>query len=101
MKQLINEPTRYAESGNVANLRDLLAVSNESMISDSGVLSSFCNIDHLPIFATLAIDTPSISRSTTKLWDYRRTDTEKHVKLFTDIDWDGCWIVTWTTQLTI
>ena len=57
MKQLIKEPTRYADTGDVANLRDLLAVSNESMISDSGLLSSFSNIDHLPIFATLTIDT--------------------------------------------
>lgn len=88
MKQLIKEPTRYAETGNVANLRDLLAVSNESMVSDSGLLSSFSNIDHLPIYATFTLATPSISRRTIQLWDYRRMDTDKLVRLLTDIDWD-------------
>ena len=32
LEQLIKEPTRYMESNNIANLRDLILVSNESMV---------------------------------------------------------------------
>ena len=32
LKQLINEPTRYMESNNTASLRDLILVSNVSMV---------------------------------------------------------------------
>ena len=88
LKQLIREPTRYADNGNIANLRDLLVVSNEFLVSNSGVLPCFSNLDHLPIFATLKLASPSIPRRTIQLWDYRRMDTDKLARLLTDTDWD-------------
>ena len=67
LKQLINQPTRYTVTGGVANLRDLIAVSNNDMICGSGILPPFSNIDHLPVFATLKINSPSISRQSVQL----------------------------------
>ena len=89
LKQLITEPTRYTPSSNgVANLRDLLIVSNDSMINGSGVLPCFSNIDHLPIYASLKIDRPPTLRYTKQLWDYRRMDPDKLTRLLMDTDWD-------------
>ena len=88
MKQLINEPTRYSDVNNTANLRDLLVVSNDNMISNSGVFPSFSKIDHLPIFATLKIAAPSTSRQTKQIWDYKHMDPDKLTRLLLDIDWD-------------
>ena len=88
LKQLINEPTRYTVAGGVANLRDIIAVSNNDMICDSGILPPFSNIDHLPVFATLKINSPSISRQSVQLWDYGHTDTHKLTRLLIDTNWD-------------
>ena len=88
MKQLINEPTRNSDVNNTANLRDLLVVSNDNMISNSGVFPSFSKIDHLPIFATLKIAAPSTSRQTKQIWDYKHMDPDKLTRLLLDIDWD-------------
>ena len=88
--QLINQPTRYSESSRTTNLRDLIFVSNELMIKSSGVLSSFSNIDHLPIFASLKIECPSSTPNhSAYLWDYRRMDADKLTRLLMDTDWDS------------
>ena len=88
LEQLINEPTRYIESSGIANLRDLILVSNMSMVESSGVLPPFSKIDHTPIFVALKIEAPSISTQTRQYWDYRQTDTEKLTRLLMDTDWD-------------
>ena len=88
LKQLISEPTRYTENNSVANLRDLLIVSNENMVNNSGILPSFSNIDHLPIFASLEISNTSATRQTTQIWDYRHMDADKLVRLLMNTDWD-------------
>ena len=88
LKQLIKEPTRYTSFNSVANLRDLLIVSDDSMINDSGVLPCFSNIDHLPIYASLKIDRPPTLRYTKQLWDYRHMDPDKLTRLLMDTDWD-------------
>ena len=89
LSQLINEPTRYTGSNGVANLRDLIIVSNNLSVHDSGVLPCFSNIDHLPIFVSLNINSPSISRQTKQLWDYRLMDPDKLIRLLMDTDWDS------------
>ena len=61
LEQLINEPTRHIESSGIANLRDLILVSNMLMVESSGVLPPFSKIDHTPIFVALRIEAPSIS----------------------------------------
>ena len=88
LKQLLTEPTRYNGASGVANLRDLISVSNESMVSGSGILPSFSNIDHLPIFVTLKIDSPSASRQTIQVWDYKHTNADRLTRLLLNTDWD-------------
>ena len=88
LKQLIREPLRYADNDNIANLRDLLVVSNGFLVNSSGVLPCFSSLDHLPIFAMFKLASPSIPRRTIQLWDYRRMDTDKLARLLTDTDWD-------------
>ena len=88
-EQLINQPTRYSDTSNTANLRDLIIVSNKSMVSNSGVFSPFSKIDHIPTFVSLLIEPPSISKQTIQIWDYGRTDVDKLTRLLMDIDWDN------------
>ena len=89
LKQLIYEPTRYTASNGVANLRDLLIVSNDSMVNTSGVLPCFSQIDHLPIFVTLKIESSPPLSYTKQLWDYRHIDPDKLTRLLMDTDWDS------------
>ena len=89
LKQLIYEPTRYTASNGVANLRDLLIVSNDSMVNTSGVLPCFSQIDHLPIFVTLKIESSPPLNYTKQLWDYRHMDPDKLTRLLMDTDWDS------------
>ena len=88
-EQLITQPTRYSEANNIANLRDLIIISNPSMTDSSGVLPPFSKIDHIPIFVSLDINTPSSSKSSKQLFDFRRTDIDKLVSLLMDTDWDS------------
>ena len=89
LKQLIYEPTRYTASNGVANLRDLLIVSNDSMVNTSGVLPCFSQIDYLPIFVTLKIESSPPLSYTKQLWDYRHMDPDKLTRLLMDTDWDS------------
>ena len=89
LKQLIYEPTRYTASNGVANLRDLLIFSNDSMVNTSGVLPCFSQIDHLPIFVTLKIESSPPLSYTKQLWDYRHMDPDKLTRLLMDTDWDS------------
>ena len=87
LEQLINEPTRYMDSNDTANLRDLVMVSNMSIVENSGVLPSFSKIDHIPVFVSLKIEPPSSSIQSTQYWDYQRTDTDKLTRLLMETDW--------------
>ena len=89
LKQLICEPTRYTDTNKIANLRDLVIVSNDDMVNKSGVLPSFSNIDHLPTFVSLKINRPSTIRQTTQIWDYKNMDPDKLTRRLMDTDWDG------------
>ena len=87
MQQLITEPTRL--SNNVANLRDLIIVSNPLIVKRSGIMSPFSKIDHFPVFLTLNVTPPSRTIETRQLWDYRRMDSDKLVRRILDTDWDS------------
>ena len=88
LNQLITTPTHYVESSGIANLRDLVLVSNVSTVFNSGVLPSFSKIDHIPIFVSFNIKAPSNSKQTIQFWDYRQTDTDKLTRLLMDTEWD-------------
>ena len=77
LEQLINQPTRYSPTSNAANLRDLIIISNTSMVSDSGVFPPFSKIDHVPTYVSLIIEPPSTSKQIIQIWDYGRTDVDK------------------------
>lgn len=63
MQQIITVPTRYSNN-NTANLRDLIVISNPSVVKESGVLPPFSKIDHIPTFVTLEIVPPRDRHST-------------------------------------
>ena len=70
-------------------MRDLIIISNQSMVLTSGVLPSFSKLDHLPIFASLKLDCPPTQPKAIQLWDYRNMDADKLTRLLLDTDWDG------------
>ena len=72
LKQLIHEPTRYTASNGVVNLRDLLIVSNDSMVNTSGGVPcfftnrsppNFCNTQNRK-FSSLELDQTAMGLST-------------------------------------
>ena len=72
LQQLIRQPTRISDT--CQNLRDLIFISNGSSILDSGTLSSFANLDHFPIYATIRVSLPPENTQTTHrhMWDYSK-----------------------------
>ena len=80
LTQLITQPTRI--ENDTHNLRDLFFTSNMDLIINSGLLSSFSSLDHLPIFTTLSIKTTSatnsISGSTETTEKWALTDLHKY-----------------------
>ena len=87
MKQLITEPTRI--SNTVANLRDLVIVSNADNVLDAGTLSSFSTIDHLPIFVTIKTEKTPRQLLYKSLWDYSRLNPELFTDLLMSTNWDA------------
>ena len=84
--QLIDEPTRPDSN----NLRDLLFVTDTDIITDSGVLSPFSQIDHYPIYAVMNIVKPSTcSRRVKCIWDYDRLDARLLTDTLLHTDWDS------------
>ena len=85
--QVIRQPTRITE--NAKNLRDLIFTTNRSIIKQSGTLSSFANLDHLPIFAVLELTTiiPDIDKPTLTIWDYNKMDVALMTRTLLDKDW--------------
>ena len=90
LNQIIDQPTRIAHNTN--NLRDLIFTSNSSIVQHSGVLSSFANLDHFPIYAELNFVSPSLTRDTeliTTIWDYQKMDAMLLTNMLLTIDWTG------------
>ena len=86
LNQLINEPTRLTNE--VANLRDLIFTSNADIIQHSGTLSSFANLDHLPIFVELdAVTVDNAEKPPIVVWEYRKMNIDLLTKILTDTDW--------------
>ena len=87
LTQVIHEPTRITEE--CANLRDLIFVSNNEIVKDSGTLSSFSRLDHFPVYVELCIDTFEPSTLTKTIWDYERTDSDLLIRNLQQTDWDS------------
>ena len=91
------------ETSEIANLRDLIVISNKLMVEDCGLLPPFSKIDHIPIYVSINIERPQTIRKTIQFWDYRQTDTDKLTRLLMETDWDrllDCDIDTATDNLT-
>ena len=86
LTQLIHEPTRISDT--TANLRDLILVQKPELIVDSGLLSPFSQIDHVPIFVSvrcpMVLDKPFVKT----LWNYREMNIDAFVNFLTNVDWD-------------
>ena len=87
LTQLITHPTRI--ENDVHNLRDLFFTSNTDIIKDSGVLSSFSTLDHLPIYTTLHARCKLLDeRHITEYWDYKNMNTDGLTQQLLHTDWD-------------
>ena len=88
LKQLIIEPTRISQSS--SNLRDLIFTSNDNIISNSGTLSSFGQLDHFPIYATIQIPTVEENKLpvTKNIWDYSKTNIPLLTETLQNVSWD-------------
>ena len=90
LNQIIDQPTRITHNTN--NLRDLFFTSNNSIVQCSGVLSSFANLDHFPIYAKLNLEPPFLLSDTepiTTIWDYQKMDAMLLTNMLLAIDWTG------------
>ena len=88
LSQLIKHPPRITD--NISNLRDLIFTSNTDIIIDSGTLSAFSTLDHLPIFASVLGEPPPCNTNVTHqtIWDYSRLDSQLLTRLLLNTDWD-------------
>ena len=86
LTQVISTPTRLTES--TANLRDLIITSNPVIVTEQGVLSSFSNLDHFPVYISINIKTPKTKTKTKKIWDYNKLDTDKLIRHLTSVNWE-------------
>ena len=88
LHQLITEPTRLTDD--TSNLRDLFFASDISTVVDSGILSSFSNLDHFPIFASFRAALPSkIPTQRKSIWDFDRLDADGLTRQLMSTDWEG------------
>ena len=87
LTQLITQPTRI--ENDTHNLRDLFFTSNMDLIINSGLLSSFSSLDHLPIFTTLSIKNGiSDEFNFREHWNYRKMDTDRLTQILLQTDWN-------------
>ena len=88
LMQLINTATRIQNGTH--NIRDLIFIDSPDLVTSSGILSSFCNLDHFPIFAVLSFNLSVTNHNNTaQVWDYRSTDINSLVDIMTLTDWDS------------
>lgn len=86
--QLIDSATRI--QGNTHNLRDIILVSSPQTVKQCGILPSFSNLDHFPVFASFAIPNHKPAMQTqVPIWDYARTDIDQLVNILAHTDWDA------------
>lgn len=87
LSQIITEPTRL--SGEAGNLRDLIYISDQKYIVESGILSSFSTLDHLPVYVKFNIDlTFSQKQRNSVVWDYSGMDIDRFCQLLIHVNWD-------------
>ena len=86
LTQIITEPTRVTDK--IANLRDLIIVSDRQCVADYGLLSPFANIDHIPIYARLNFEIPDKGRCVKSVYDYSRLDIDRFIQIFENKNWD-------------
>ena len=87
LQQIIREPTRMSSS--CSNLRDQIIVSNMQYVLNSGTLSPFSNIDHMPVYVTLDIETTQSKASSSRVvWDYARMNPVLFTELLIGTKWD-------------
>ena len=87
LTQLINTATRIQDGTHV---RDLIFINSPEVVTDSGMLSSFSNLDHFPIYAAPSITHPTAkSSNTTRVWDYKNADIDLLVNILSRTDWNS------------
>ena len=79
LTQLITSPTRITDT--VANLRDLAITDNTDMVTDTGTLSSFGKMDHLPIYLSTSLPATKSTVQTRTIWDYSKLEADKLTRL--------------------
>ena len=86
LTQLIDTATRI--QGTTHNLRDIILIDNVQAVNESGVLPSFSNLDHFPVFASLAIPShkPPPQRAVS-VYDYANTNIDQFVDILSRTDW--------------
>ena len=86
LTQLIDSATRI--QGTTHNLRDIIFINDPQVVIQSGVLPSFSNLDHIPVFASLAVPSHKPSAQTpTPVYDYANTNIEQLVNSLAHTDW--------------
>ena len=87
LQQIICQPTRI--TSNCENLRDLIVTTNCSKVIDSGTLSSFSNLDHLPVYVQIDATLPTKHAEPTHaiMWDYSKLNAPLLTRLLLDTDW--------------
>ena len=88
--QIIDQPTRVTNNTN--NLRDLIFTSNSNIVRHSGILSSFANLDHFPIYVELNLEPPptlNITGAFSTIWDYQKMDVDLLTNTLLNTDWSN------------
>lgn len=88
LQQIIEQPTRI--TNNCGNLRDLIFTTDGNKILDSGTLSSFSNLDHLPVYAKIDAAPPKTNNKPTHtvIWDYSKLNAPLLTDLLVTTDWN-------------
>ena len=89
LTQLINTATRIQDGTH--NLRDLIFIDSPNVVTSSGILSSFSNLDHFPIYFTVSLNCSVMNHhtNTVQVWDYVNTDIDKLIDFLSRTDWDA------------
>ena len=88
LTQLINTATRMQDGTH--NVRDLIFINSPEFVTNSGILSSFSNLDHLPIFAALSITYYTTKyKNPVQVWDYKNADIDSLIDILSHTDWNS------------
>ena len=87
LTQLINTATRI--QGDTHNIRDLIFIDSPDIVVNSGILSSFSNLDHFPVYTALSLNHfITKHKSVTQTWDYSNTDIDLLTRTLSQTNWD-------------